>query len=95
MDTEDPGEHASDYSFWFARVEYYRLEHKILQKDNYYRASRLVTPEVAYPGVPWYTDLDRVKCEAGNVARILADFPASKALLEAEDHGNLTKDSDY
>ena len=26
---------------------------------------------------------------------MLADFPASKALLEAKDHGNLTKDNDY
>lgn len=26
---------------------------------------------------------------------MLADFPAGKALLEAEDHGNLTKDGDY
>lgn len=51
--------------------------------------------EVAYPGVSWYIDLDRAKCEAGNVARMLADFLADKALLEAEDHGNLIKDDDY
>ena len=95
LDAEDPGEHASDYSFWFARAEYYRLEHEKLQEDDYHRASRSVTPGVAYPGVPWYTELDRAKCEAGNVARMLADFPAGKALLEAEDHGNLTKDGDY
>lgn len=95
LDAEDPGEHASDYSFWFARAEYYRLEHEMLQEDDYHRASRSVTPGVAYPGMPWYTDIDRAKCEAGNVARMLADFPAGKALLEAEDHGNLTKDGDY
>ncbi|KAF6232005.1 hypothetical protein HO173_009842 [Letharia columbiana] len=95
LDAEDPGEHASGHSFWWARAEYYRLEHEKLQEDDYHRASRSVTPGVAYPGVPWYTELDRAKCEAGNVARMLADFPAGKALLEAEDHGNLTKDGDY
>ena len=26
---------------------------------------------------------------------MLANFPTSKALLEAKDYGNLTKDSDY
>ena len=95
LDAEDPGEHASDYSFWFARAEYYRLEHEKFKEEDYHQASRSVTPGVAYPGVPWYTELDRAKCEAGNVARMLADFPAGKALLEAEDHGNLTKDGDY
>ena len=95
LDAEDPGEHASDYSFWFARAEYYRLEHEKFKEEDYHRASRSVTPGVAYLGVPWYTELDRAKCEAGNVARMLADFPAGKALLEAEDHGNLTKDGDY
>ena len=53
-----------------------------------------MTPGVANPDVPWNTELDRAKCEAGNVARILAGFPAGRALLEAEDHGNLTKDGD-
>ena len=95
LDAEDPGEHASDYSFWFARAEYYRLEHEKLEEEDYHRASRSVTPGVAYPDLPWYTELDRAKCEAGNVARLLADFPAGKALLEAEDHGNSTKDGDY
>ena len=95
LDAEDPGEHASDYSFWFARVEYYRLEHEKLKEEDYHRASRSVIPGVAYPDLPWYTELDRAKCEAGNVARMLADFPTGKALLEAEDHGNLTKDGDY
>ena len=71
------------------------MEHEKLEEEDYHRASRSVTPRVAYPGVPWYTELDRAKCEAGNVARILADFPAGKALLEAEDHGNLTIDGDY
>ena len=95
LDAEDPGEYASNYSFWWARAEYYRLEHEKLEEEDYHRASRSVTPGIAYPGVPWYTELDRAKCEAGNVARMLADFPAGKALLEAEDHGNLTKDGDY
>ena len=95
LDAEDPGEHASDYSFWYARAEYYRLEHEKFKEEDCHRASRSVTPGVAYPGVPWYTELDRAKCEAGNVARMLADFPTGKALLEAEDHGNLTKDGDY
>ena len=95
LDAEDPGEHASDYSFWFARAEFYRLEHEELMKEDYHRASRSVTPRVAYSGLPWNTELDRAKCEAGNVARMLADFPAGKALLEAEDHGILIKDGDY
>ena len=51
--------------------------------------------EVAYLGVSWYTKLDRAKCEVGNIARMLADFPASKVLLEAKDYENLTKDGDY
>ena len=95
LDVEDPGEHASDYSFWFVRAEYYRLEYGRLHEEDYHWASRSVTPGVANPDVPWNTELDRAKCEAGNVARMLADFPAGKALLEAEDHGNLTKDGDY
>ncbi len=95
LDAEDPGEHASDHSFWWARAEYYRLEHEKLEEEDYHRASRSVTPGVANPDVPWNTELDRAKCEAGNVARMLADFPAGKALLEAEDHGNSTKDGDY
>ena len=95
LDAENPGEHASDYSFWFARAEYYRLEHEKFEEEDYHRASRSVTPGVAYPGVPWYTEYDRAKCEAGNVARLLADYPTGKALLEAEDHGDLTKDGDY
>ena len=95
LDAENPGEHASDYSFWFARAEYYRLEHeKFKEEEDYHRTSRSVTPEVAYPGESWYTDFDRAKCEAGNVARMLADYPAGKALLEAEDHGNMAKDGD-
>ena len=95
LDAENPGEHASDYSFWFARAEYYRLEHeKFKEEEDYHRASRSVTPEVAYPGEPWYTECDRAKCEAGNVARMLADYPDGKVLLEAEDHGNLAKDGD-
>ncbi len=88
LDAEAPGEYASDHSFWWARAEYYRQEHEKLEEEDYHRASRSVTPGVAYPGVPWYTEIDRAKCEAGNVARMLADFPAGKALLEAEDHGN-------
>ncbi|MCJ1456653.1 hypothetical protein MMC28_007015 [Mycoblastus sanguinarius] len=95
LDAEDPGEYASDYSFWWERAEYYRLEHEKLQEDDYHRASRSMTPRVVNPDLPWNTELDRAKCEAGNVARMLADFPAGKALLEAEDHGNLTKDGDY
>ena len=95
LDAEDPGEYASDYSFWFNRAEYYRLEHEKLKEEDYHRASGSVTPRVVNPDMPWNTELDRAKCEAGNVARMLADFPAGKALLEAEDHGNLTKDGDY
>ena len=96
LDAEDPGEYASDYSFWWTRAEYYRLEHEKLREDDYHRVfSRSVTPEVANPHMPWYTEVDRAKCEAGNTARLLANFPAGKALLEAEDHGNLTKDGDY
>ena len=95
LDAEDPGEHASDYSYWWDRAEYYRLQHEKLEEEDYHRASRSVTPGVAIPDVPWYTELDRAKCCAGNVARLLADFPAGKALLEAEDHGNLTKDGGY
>ena len=95
LDAEDSGEHASDYSYWWDRAEYYKVEHEKLEEEDYHRASRSVTPGVAIPNVPWYTELDRAKCCAGNVARLLADFPAGKALLEAEDHGNLTKDGDY
>ena len=54
-----------------------------------------MTSGVAYPGLSWYAELDRAKCEAGNVARMLVDFPTDKTLLEAEDYGNLTKDNDY
>lgn len=51
--------------------------------------------EVANQGVPWFTQIDRPKCEAGNGARMLADFPAGKTLLEAKDHGKFIKDGDY
>jgi len=68
LDAEDPGEHASNYSFWFARAEFYRLEHKELMEKDYHQVSRSVTPIVAYPGLPWNTEPDRAKCEAGNVA---------------------------
>lgn len=54
-----------------------------------------MTPGVPYPPVPRYAELDRTNCESGNAARILADFPAGKALLGAEDHWSLTKDGEY
>ena len=62
LDAEDPRQHASDYSFWLTRAEYYRLEHEKLEEDFHW-ASRSVTPGAAYPGLPWYTELDRAKCD--------------------------------
>ena len=95
MNAEDPKEYAFDYSFWWTRVIYYRLEHKKLKKKNYYRVSKLVTSEIIYLDMSWYIDLDRVKCEVENITRILIDFLADKALLETEDHENLIKNDDY
>ena len=95
LDAEDPGEHVSDYLFWFVRVEYYRLEYNRLHEEDYHRVSRLVISGVVNPDMPWNSELDRAKYEAGNVARMLVDFPADKALLEAEDYENLIKDGDY
>lgn len=69
LDAETPREHASNYLTWFDRAECYRLEHEKLQEDDHHRASRCV---------PWFTEFDRAKCEAGNVARMLSDFPAGK-----------------
>ena len=94
LDAEDPGEHASNPDFWFARAEYYRLEHDRLQEEDYNRASRSVTPKVMNP-VLWKTELDRAKGTAGNTAGLLVQFPAGKALLEAEDHGDSITDPDY
>lgn len=95
LDAEDPGEYAFDPSYWWARAEFYRLEQEKLLEEEYHRASRSVTPEVVNPNMPYMTELDRAKCTAGNVARMLADFPAGKALLEAENHGNPMKDGNY
>jgi len=95
LDAEDPGEYATDSKYWFARAACYRAEHEKLKEEDYHRASGSVTPGVACSDMPWYTELARAKCEAGNVARLLADFPAGKALLEAEDHGTSIKDGDY
>ncbi len=94
LDAEDPGEYASDPEFWFTRAEYYRLEHDRLQEEDYHRASRSVTPKVMNP-VLWKTELDRAKGTAGNTAGLLVQFPAGKALLEAEDHGDSITDPDY
>ena len=95
MDAEDHGQYASNPSFWFAKADFYTLEHEKLKEEDRHQASRSVTPEVACPDMPWNTEVDRAKSEAGNVARMLANFPARKALLEAEDYGSLTKDCDY
>lgn len=43
----------------------------------------------------WNIELDHIKCEVENVARMLADFPADKTLLETKDYGNLIKNGDY
>ncbi len=95
LDAEDPGEYATDSKYWFARAACYRAEYEKLEKEVYHRASGSVTPGIACPDMPWYTEVARAKCEAGNVARLLADFPAGKALLEAEDHGSSIKDGNY
>ncbi len=94
LDAEDPGEYASDPEFWLTRAEYYRLEHDRLEEEDYHRASRSVTPKVMNP-VLWKTELDRAKGTAGNTAGLLVQFPAGKALLEAEDHGDSITDPDY
>lgn len=73
LDAENLREHASNYLYWFDRAVYYRLEHEELQEDDYHRASRSVTSEVAYPGAFGFTEINRAKCEAGIVARMLAD----------------------
>jgi hypothetical protein len=95
LDAEDPGEYATDSKYWFARAACYKAEYEKLEEEDYHRASGSVTPGVACSDMPWYTELARAKCEAGNVARLLADFPAGKALLEAEDHGSSIKDGEY
>jgi len=95
LDAEDPGEYATDPKYWWARAACYRVEYEKLEEEDYHRASRSVTPGVANLDMHWFTELDRAKCKAGNVARRLADFPAGKALLEAEDHGSSIKDGDY
>lgn len=91
LDAEDPGEYASEYSFWWARAAYYRSDHEKLEEEDYHPACRTMTPEVVDSYMPWNTEVDRVRFEAGNIARMLADFPADKALLEAE-HQDPTKD---
>ena len=95
MDCGIPEEYAHEPRFWWERAEYYRLEHEKLDEEDLHRASRSVTPQFAYPPIwPGNTELDHAKCSAGNIARQLADFPAGKALLEAEFHGSSTKDGD-
>ena len=94
LDAEDPGEDASDPEFWFARAEYYRLEHEKLREEDYHRASGSVTPKVTNSEL-WETELDRAKGSAENTAGLLVQFPAGKSLLEAEDHGDSITDPDY
>ena len=89
LDAEDPGEHASDYSFWLARAEYYRLEHEKLEEEDYHWASRSVTPGGAYPGLPWYTELDRAKCDWWSQENFQKPPP------EVKDHGDSVTDPDY
>lgn len=95
MNAKDSKKYTFDHLFWWVRVEYYRLKYEKLEKEDYYRVSRLVILEVVNLDVLWNTELDRVKCEAENIARILVDFSADKTLLKTEDYGNSIKNGDY
>lgn len=47
------------------------------------------------PDILCKTELERARYEAGNVARLLAGFPAGEVLLETDNHGNWTSDSGW
>ncbi|KAL9124462.1 MAG: hypothetical protein Q9217_006207, partial [Psora testacea] len=92
---EEPGRNALEPQYWLARVRFYKAEYERLEEDDYNRASRSMTPAFYQPESLDETELDCVKRQARSAAENLARFPAGKAMLDAEDHGEFGTDPEY
>ena len=92
---EAPGRNALDPRYWLARARFYKVEYERLKEEDYNRASRSVTPAFYQPESLDETELDCAKRYARSAAENLARFPAGKAFLDAEDHGESATDPEY
>ena len=95
LENDDPGPHAANPQYWFARAEFYKAENQRLIKEKEKRLSRSQTPEYVYPDMFGESVLEKAKGHAQNAACQLATLPAGKAFLAGQDYTGLMEDANY
>ncbi|KAL9013401.1 MAG: hypothetical protein Q9173_001897 [Seirophora scorigena] len=68
LENDDPGPHAANPQYWFARAGFYKAENQRLVEEEEKRLSRSETPEYVYPDMFGESVLEKARGHAQNAA---------------------------